>query len=53
MQAVDVLNDRYGRGTLRLASAGNGGDRRGWTMKQLRRTPQYTTDWRQVPIARA
>lgn len=52
-RAVDVLNDRYGKGTLRLASTGTAGDRREWTMRQLRRTPQYTTDWRQVPIARA
>ncbi|BEP50501.1 Y-family DNA polymerase [Variovorax sp. V116] len=52
-RAVDVLNDRYGKGTLRLASTGTEGDRREWTMRQQRRTPQYTTDWRQAPIARA
>ncbi|MGQ2992792.1 Y-family DNA polymerase [Variovorax sp.] len=53
MRAVDTLNDRYGKGTLRVASTGTAGDQREWTMKQLRRTPNYTTDWRQVPIARA
>ncbi|SCX53294.1 Y-family DNA polymerase [Variovorax sp. EL159] len=53
MHAVDVLNDRYGKGTLRLASTGAVGEQREWTMKQRRRTPQYTTDWRQVPVARA
>ncbi|QRF56554.1 Y-family DNA polymerase [Variovorax paradoxus] len=53
MRAVDTLNDRYGKGTLRIASTGTAGDQREWTMKQQRRTPNYTTDWRQVPIARA
>lgn len=53
MHAVDVVNDRYGKGTLRIASTGTAGDRREWTMRQQRRTPHYTTDWRQVPIARS
>jgi DNA polymerase V len=51
--ALDRLNDRYGRGTLQVASAGLGGDRRGWTMKQEWRTPQYTTNWEHLPVARA
>jgi len=53
MRAVDTLNDRYGRGTLRIASTGTEEDQREWTMRQQRRTPNYTTDWHQVPIVRA
>lgn len=49
--AMDRINDRYGRGTLQPASAGLGGDARSWTMKQEWRTPQYTTDWRHLPVA--
>ncbi|KQT08968.1 Y-family DNA polymerase [Ramlibacter sp. Leaf400] len=49
--AMDRINDRYGRGTLHPASAGLGGDRRSWTMKQQWRTPQYTTDWAHLPVA--
>ncbi|MGE4244033.1 Y-family DNA polymerase [Ramlibacter sp.] len=49
--ALDRINDRYGRGTLQLASAGLGGDARDWTMKQQWRTPQYTTDWGALPMA--
>jgi DNA polymerase V len=49
--AMDRINDRYGRGTLHPASAGLGGDRRSWTMKQEWKTPQYTTDWRHLPVA--
>ncbi|HEY1226557.1 MAG TPA: DUF4113 domain-containing protein, partial [Ramlibacter sp.] len=51
--AMDRINDRYGRGTLQLASAGLGGDRRGWTMKQEWLTPQYTTNWEHLPTALA
>lgn len=51
--ALDAVNDRYGRGTLHPASAGLGGDRRGWTMKQEWRTPHYTTNWDHLPLARA
>ena len=53
MQAMDAINKRYGRGALLLASAGLGGNRRVWSMKQERRTPQYTTRWQDMPIARA
>jgi DNA polymerase V len=53
MAAMDRLNDRYGRGTVQLASAGLGGDARNWTMKQQWRTPQYTTRWEDLPVARA
>ncbi|MEJ5988815.1 Y-family DNA polymerase [Ramlibacter sp. PS3R-8] len=53
MAALDRLNDRYGRGTVQVASAGLGGDARSWTMKQQRRTPQYTTCWQDLPVARA
>ncbi len=53
MQAMDALNQRYGRGALLLASAGLGGTHRIWSMKQERRTPQYTTCWKDIPTARA
>jgi DNA polymerase V len=53
MLAMDGLNDRYGRGTVQLASAGLGGEARSWSMKQQWRTPQYTTRWEDLPVARA
>jgi DNA polymerase V len=53
METMDRLNDRYGRGTLMLASAGTEGKRRTWSMRQLLRTPDYTTRWEDVPMARA
>jgi len=53
MSALDAINQRYGKGTMKMASAGLAGDRRVWAMRQERRTPGYTTDWADIPVARA
>ena len=53
MTTLDNLNQRYGRGTVQMASAGLLGDRRTWAMKQERRTPGYTMCWADMPVARA
>lgn len=53
MTSLDDLNQRYGRGTVLMASAGLAGERRAWSMKQERRTPGYTTCWADMPVARA
>lgn len=53
MTTLDAVNQRYGRGALLLASAGLAGPDRTWSMKQERRTPQYTTRWSDIATARA
>lgn len=53
MMALDKVNKRYGRGTLSMASSGNLGDKRVWTVKAQRRTPAYTTSWDDMPVVRA
>jgi DNA polymerase V len=53
MTAMDTLNHRFGKGTVLTASAGLEGVQREWSMKQLRRTPAYTTRWDDMPVARA
>jgi len=53
MTAMDTLNQHFGKGTVLAASAGLDGVRREWSMKQLRRTPAYTTQWDDMPVARA
>ena len=53
MSALDTLNDRYGRNTVSIASGGVAGDKRRFSMKRERRTPEYTTRWEDAPIARA
>lgn len=53
MTALDALNRRYGNGTVAVGSAGAARAQRGWTMKQDRRTPAYTTSWADMPCVRA
>ena len=52
MVSQDSINQKHGRGTLHLASAGTAGKHRTWVMKQQRRTPGYTTDWMSLKVAR-
>lgn len=52
MGVLDELNQRYGRGTVKLASAGveARGERASWAMRQERRSPAYTTNWEEMPV---
>ncbi len=51
MATLDKLNDRFGRGTVLVASAGLEGKKRSWAMRQELSTPQYTTRWDSLPVA--
>lgn len=53
MTAVDAVNARFGRGSLKLAGAGLAQDKQAWAMRQERRTPGYTTRWEEMPVVRA
>lgn len=53
MAAMDALNGRFGKGALHVGPTGQPDARRTWGMRQERRTPQYTTRWEDVPVARA
>ena len=53
MGAVDAINDRYGQGSIRVASAGVQVKKHEWEMRQQLRTPRYTTRWDELPVARA
>lgn len=53
MTTMDAINTRHGRGTVKLASVGTAGDARTWSMRQDLRTPDYTTRWTDLPVARA
>ena len=50
MEAMDGLNQRYGRNTVSVFSAGK---RKSWAMRRENMSPSYTTNWRDVPIAHA
>jgi DNA polymerase V len=53
MNAMDGVNQRFGKGAIRLASAGAQHDVRAWGMKQAHLTPAYTSNWADVPKVRA
>jgi DNA polymerase V len=53
MSALDTINQRYGKGAMKIASAGVAGNRRIWFMEQERGTPGYTTCVDGMPVARA
>lgn len=48
MKAVDTVNARYGRDTLRVASSGI---ERPWRSHPSSRSPRYTTCWNELPEA--
>lgn len=47
MKAIDGLNTRFGRGTIKVSG---GGLRDEWGMRQERKSPDYTTDWSALPV---
>ena len=53
MKAMDSVNGRLGKGTIKVGSGRVGEAPRDWGMKQDRRTPAYTTEWADMPTAKA
>jgi DNA polymerase V len=49
MRALDHLNRRYGKGTLRYAAEDLS---KRWEPKHQLRSPRYTSQWSELPIAR-
>lgn len=50
MATLDKINQRYGKLSLRLGCMGL--KKSDWHMKQERRSPDYTTDWHELPIVK-
>jgi DNA polymerase V len=46
LSAIDQLNSRFGRDTVIVASRGTAPS---WEMKSKNRTPEYTTNWNELP----
>lgn len=54
MPTIDAINQRFGKGSIHLASCGlPHQDRAGWRMKQAMLSPHYTTKYEDLPIAQA
>ena len=49
MNCLDTINNRYGQGTLTLAAEGKSDS---WEMKRHFLSPQYTSNWRDIPKIR-
>jgi DNA polymerase V len=47
MQALDMLNKRYGRGAVKVSTQGLYDQ---WQMRQERKSPCYSTRWDDVPL---
>ena len=47
---VDELNRKLGRNTVTFGSMGT---QREWKMRQQKKTPRYTTCWKELPIVKA
>lgn len=55
MEAMDNLNRKYGRDSVRIGSqtiASSGASTRSWATKQERRTPRFTTRWDEMASVR-
>ncbi len=49
MQCIDKINNRYGQGTLKIGAEGQ---TETWQMKRQFLSPQYTTNWQDIPKIR-
>jgi DNA polymerase V len=50
MHALDRINDRWGRETVRYASSGLA---KPWCMTREHKSPAYTTRWKELPVVKA
>lgn len=49
-QTIDLINKRFGRGTMHMAACGN---RLVWKDKKAKKSPSYTTSWTDLPKVHA
>ncbi|MDR1489478.1 MAG: Y-family DNA polymerase [Desulfovibrio sp.] len=50
MSVLDMVNKRFGRGTVRFAA--EGAETALWHTKHTRRSPKYTSAWEDLPVVR-
>ena len=48
MRVMDAINRRMGQGSVMIAASGI---RQRWAMRRERKSPNYTTDWNELPVA--
>lgn len=50
MKTIELINNKYGSRTMRLAAEGF---HKVWSMKRQLKSPNYTTQWSELPIVKA
>lgn len=48
MRVMDSINRRMGKGSVTIAASGT---HRRWAMRRDNKSPNYTTDWNELPVA--
>lgn len=48
MRIMDEINRKMGKGAVTIAASGI---RQGWAMRRERKSPDYTSDWNELPVA--
>ena len=49
MRVMDAINQKMGQGSVTIAASGI---RQKWAMRRERMSPNYTTEWSELPVAR-
>jgi len=47
MHVMDLVNRRMGKGSMTIAASGT---QRRWAMRRDSKSPNYTTDWDELPV---
>ena len=48
MRVMDAINQKMGKGSMTIAASGI---RQRWAMRRNSKSPNYTTDWQELPLA--
>jgi DNA polymerase V len=49
MHVMDAINQKMGKGSLTIAASGLG---QGWSMRRENKSPNYTTEWNELPVVK-
>ena len=52
MKAMDSINSRFGNAVIRTAVAGTKETKQDWQMRSGNKSPNYTTQWDELPVVR-
>ena len=52
MKAMDDINHRFGNAAIKSAAAGTSRGKQTWQMRSGNKSPNYTTQWDELPVAK-